>query len=280
VNIGASAARQSSTARYWRTFVRLFCTAVTMTTAACTATSQQHHPPTATGSTSSAASIVALSQSSLPDPPYGPNYETTGSYPQVSGVPGLEAVNAALRNMVTADQEQAREYYTKNHYQSYPGDGPGVYTTYLNESHFSISSAVVSYMIATNQRYPGGTNGQGWISVTTLVPSAKVVPLTSLFNDPTAALTAIAALSTSELVASNPLTAQAIADNGGSAPEGLTPKLANYQHFAMTPTALFIGFNAGQSGCAPCDRQLVTISWDKISSLLSPQGKLLVSELR
>jgi hypothetical protein len=48
--------------------------------------------------------VVPLTQRLVPDPPYGPEYDTSGTYPQFSGVDGLDAVNAALRKLIVDDQ--------------------------------------------------------------------------------------------------------------------------------------------------------------------------------
>src|SRR2546423_14431395 len=117
----------------------------------------------------------------------GPGYLTTGNYLQVSGIAGLDAVNAALRNAITQDQQQL-----KNRFAQYgtpdPANGPGDYNTDVAHGVISASSGVVSMLLPTNSAFPGSRHSNGWVSGTFTVPVATAVTVPGLFTDPAAGL--------------------------------------------------------------------------------------------
>ena len=49
----------------------------------------------------------------MADPQFGVGHTTTGSYLQVSGIPGLTAVNIALRNLIISEQAAIRANFRK-----------------------------------------------------------------------------------------------------------------------------------------------------------------------
>ena len=195
----------------------------------------------------------------------------------MSGVPGLDTVNAALRSLITSDQQRARDGF-KQYPPPVPGSDPGIYSSDPSSGRSSASSAVVSYLIATTALYPGGNDGDGWTSATLLVPSAKAVSFTDLFSDPQQSLTTIAALAKDNFISADACLAQSLTQGFGT--DGLTPTPDNFRQFAITPAGLSIGFQQGQLGAEACGRKLFTVSWDKLRPLLSAEGNQLVSELR
>ena len=63
-----------------------------------------------------AASVQKLVQHYVADPPFGVGHTTTGSYLQVSGIPGLTAVDIALRNLIISERAAIRANFRKyNH---------------------------------------------------------------------------------------------------------------------------------------------------------------------
>lgn len=235
------------------------------------------HPSPVSAAAAPSTQITPLEQTLLPDPPYGAGYQTSGSYPQLSGAPGLDAVNSALRALITGDQQRARDGF-KSYGPPAPGSGPGVYSSDPGLGRSSVGSAVVSYLIATTAIYPGGNDGDGWVSATLLVPSAREVSISSLFDDPVKGLTAISTIAKDDIVATNSCLGQNVAE--GDAADALAPTEDNYSRFAMTPAGLSIGFEQGQLGGEACGRQVVTVGWDRIRPLLSAEGNKLVGELR
>jgi hypothetical protein len=80
------------------------------------------------------------------DPQFGVGHTTTGSYLQVSGIPGLTAVNIALRNLIISEQAAIRANFRKYNPPS-PGVGPGIYQSDPGQGKISASTAVVSVLI-------------------------------------------------------------------------------------------------------------------------------------
>jgi Protein of unknown function (DUF3298) len=234
----------------------------------------------AVGDTPVASGVVRLDQHLVADPPDGASWDTSGSYLQVSGVSGLEAVNSALRNVIAQDEQELRQRFERS--GSSDVQSVGDYSSSPGEGYISASSAVVSMLIPTNSAFPGGRHGNAWVSGTFLVPSATPVTLSSLFADPSVGMAAVAAAARAQFLATDSCVRQAITDPVfGSVPAaGLDPTLENYQNFALTPAGLTIGFPQGQIASNACDRQMVTIEWPQLQPLLSPAGLDLVGRLR
>jgi len=60
----------------------------------------------------------------------------------------------------------------------------------------------------------------------------------------------------------------------------LDPKPSNYQHFAISPAGLTVGFDQGFLAAEACDSQIATIPWSALRQQLSPGGQQLVDALR
>jgi pimeloyl-ACP methyl ester carboxylesterase len=226
------------------------------------------------------ASVQKLGEQLVPDPPFGVGYTTSGSYLQVSGIPGLSAVNTALRSLITSDQAAIRANFSK-----YPpplaSAGQGTYQSEPDQGEISASTALVSVLTPTVGLYPGGNDGAGWVSATVLVPSAKQITLPSLFISESPGLSALARIVRAALLTVNSCVQQAVTGPyGGPWERGFDPTLANYQHFAMTPGGLAIGLGQGQVADEACGAPEVTIRWAQLQPYLSPLATQLISELR
>lgn len=229
-----------------------------------------------------APAVHALDQHLLPDPDYGPGYTTSGSYLQVSGADGLDAVNAALRRLIADDQQRLRDAYTQIYGSSPPqaGVGPGVYASDPAHGRISASTAVVSVLIPTTGIFPGGNDGDSWVSATLQVPSAKPVTLSSLFTDPARGLQALSDAAGTHFQTGDSCIADQLTDPTSPYWQDLAPTADNYKHFAITPSGITIGFEQGQIGIEACDRQSFTVGWPQVQNLLSPAGKTIVAGLR
>jgi len=218
----------------------------------------------------------------LPDPAYGPDYTTTGTYPQVSGVPNLASVNTALRDLILNDQQQAKANFA-NYGPPQPSADPGVYASDPARGVISASSTIVSALIPTTTIFPGGNDGDHWVSTTVLVPSAKTIGLADLFTDPAQALDIIAAMMKHHFLTSGGCVEQALTDpefDSSTYLSDLDPKPSNYQHFAISPAGLTVGFDQGFLAAEACDSQIATIPWSALRQQLSPGGQQLVDALR
>jgi len=269
----------------WKPLVALL---VAATTATAFYAVRHHHsgapPRTAAGgspaapraSRSQPAPVVVLRQSFVADPPFGSGFLTHGTYLQVSGVDHLDAVNAALHQLIVDDQAQDRTKFAEltlwattppGEYGSGPGKPPAI----------SASSVIVSALLATEAVPPDGEWDDSWVSATLLVPSAHPVLLDSLFTDPMQGLAAVAAAAKDYLLANVPC----VADPLNDPTDGLDPtNSATYQHFAITPAGLVIGFEQLQIGPHSCGSVTATVPWPTIRPLMSPVGTWLITQLR
>jgi hypothetical protein len=271
----------------------LIIVAVAAGTATIVYTLRQHNPGVHTGnaaatharsvtSPSPTSAIVKLTQSFVADPPYGSGFITHGTYLQVSGVNGLEAVNAALRQLIVDDQAQDRSNLAQ------PATGtttpPGEYGSGPSEPPaISASSGVVSVLLKTEVVPPDGQSYDSWVSATLLVPSAHPVQLISLFKEPRSGMAAVAAAAKDYLIANVPCAARALKDPtvGDTFAGGLNPAAPeNYKHFAITPNGLIIGFAQEQVGPHSCGSFTATVGWTTLKPILSPVGALLLNQLR
>jgi hypothetical protein len=237
--------------------------------------------PALATSPSRSTPIVRLRQSFVTDPPFGSGFTTHGTYLQVSGVDGLDAINVALRKLVLDDQAQDRADLAQLTLQKTTppgeyGSGPG------DPAAVSANSVVVSVLLKTEMAPPDGEFRESWVSATLLVPSAHPVQLDSLFADPIRGLSAIAGSARDYLLTHVPCAAQALTDptGGGDAATGLDPtNPENFQHFAMTPDGLVIGFEQNQIGPHACGNLTAMVDWNTLRPLLSPVGAWLINQL-
>ena len=274
----------------WKPLAVMVVSAVTATAVYLVARpgpSPRNDPTVATHTTmsvspSQTAPVVVLRQSFVADPPFGSGFITHGTYLQVSGVDHLEAVNAALRQLIIDDQARDRINFAPltpaattppGEYGSGPGKQPTI----------SATSMIVSVLLGTEVVPPDGEWHDSWVSATLLVPSAHPVLLASLFTDSSLGLAAVAAAAKQYLLTNVPCAAEALADPGGGdvAAAGLDPGTPeNHRHFAMVRAGLVIGFEQEQVGPHACGNFTATVAWSTIRSLLSPVGTWLVDRLR
>lgn len=228
-------------------------------------------------------SVTKLAVTFLPNPPYGGDFVTSGTYPQVTGVADLGSINGALRDLVVKDQRADQAKFL-NYGPPNPGDGPGTYGTYPEKGSISASSAVVSVLIPTTAIYPGGNDGDSWVSATLLVPSATAVSLDELFATPSVGMAALANAARTQILSTSACVQQDYNsdDFGGTKhlDEGISPSAANYHNFALSPVGLVLGFDQGQLAIEACDAQTTTIAWSQLTPFLSKLGQQVVSELR
>jgi hypothetical protein len=119
-------------------------------------------------------------------------YHTSGTYPQVRDKVDLEAVNAALREAVLADQRAYTPYARKEKPRVVYRE-TGVYRTAVDRKLVSASTVVVSALMpATRELFPGQHEGDGWLAVTVRVPSGVRVTMSDLFANPDQGLRVLA----------------------------------------------------------------------------------------
>jgi hypothetical protein len=222
--------------------------------------------------------LITLSHYLVPDPPFGQGFTTDGNYVQVSGMNGLEAVNAVLKNLVVQDQQndqtinpdymtQCRNKTADCWYSSGSTDGQLV---------ISASSSVVSVLIPTSVNF-GGVSNESWVSATLSTQTSQPITYADLFSDTSQALTGISDAARAELLATNNC---AISDPS-ALNQGLDPTNPdNFKHYAISPSGLTIGFERYQIGIGACGGPSVTIPWSQLQSFLSPNGGQTVSLLR
>ena len=234
---------------------------------AATSISQGHEP--------TAAPIQALKITFPKTPPYGPGYDTSGTYVQVSGIDGLAPVNAALRSLLVSAGADDTAPPTA-------GVGNGVYDTDGAKGFTSASTAVVSTMFLTNLIAPGGNDGQDWVSATLLVTSATPVQLAGLFTDYPKALAKISEIAKKHFTGTDECVQSVINDPimGPHVLDGLDPDPKNYHNFALTPDGLVLGFGQGQIGIEACGADYIVIPWSAVRSLMTPASRTLIPELR
>lgn len=208
-----------------------------------------------------------------------PNYDTSGSYPQV-GPPtqshrtpvDLSVVNAALEATVSADQQAYRRNYDTNYAsQDAPTDYRGVYQTDMDASLVVANSDLISTMYPSLELFPGGNDGSGWMTTNVLVPSGQPISLRMLFRTTQKGLDALSRATMAEVAR-----AQTCQPSAGLEEqfyrEGLAPTPENYQHFALTPDSLDVGLEQGQIGIEACSTIRVSIPWQSLRGVLSPTG--------
>lgn len=195
------------------------------------------------------------------------NYVTSGAYPNVRGDSKQAArTNIALDRAVIADQHR----FARSARRHTTADGAGIYQTGIDQGLTSASTVVVSALIPTLELYPGGNDGQTWISATVDVRSGRAVSLRQLLANPTIALPMLA----SEWRAR--LRHTMLWSNVAEDTAGYTPSFAHYRYFALTPTGLAFGFGQEPGG----SRFAATIPYRLVHPYLSELGKRLVAGVR
>ncbi len=231
------------------------------------------------------APATSLTVSEVKVPPLGvPAYDTTGTYPQVSGGGvDLDAVNAALRSAVTGDQDAYRPdaVTSARDRAAYPSER-GVYDVDSDASTVLANTRLVSTLYPTVKLYPGGNDGNDWLGTTVLVPSGKTVALADLFptgngylqllSDQLRRLVNQAAFCQPE--GGDPAFAGIRQQEYDAA---LAPTPANFRNWALTPDGLDLGTAQGSFGEEACGTDRFEIPWKVLSPSLSPLGKQLMS---
>lgn len=222
--------------------------------------------------------LITLSHYLVPDPPFGQGFTTDGNYVQVSGIDGLGAVNAMLKNLIVQDQQNDQttnpDYMTQCRNKTadcWYGSGSTV-----GQLSISASSSVVSVLIPTNVNY-GGVSNESWVSATISTQTTQPITFADLFSDTSQALVAISDAAREELLATN----ECVSEDLNALNQGLDPTNPdNFKHYAISPSGLSIGFDRYQLGIGACGGPSVTIPWSQLQSYLSLDGNQTVSLLR
>ncbi len=194
-------------------------------------------------------------------------YVTSGAYPNVRGSSWRVArTNVALRQAVVADQLR----YAPAASRHTAPNGPGIYETAIDEQLISASTVVVSALIPALETYPGGGDGQTWISATIEMRSGNSVSLRDLLANPRLALPLLVKDWKNRLRGTQPW--PYVAEN----PARYTPTLAHYRHFALTPRGLVFGFPQAPAG----SRFAAVIPYRFVHPYLSSLGRRLVAGVR
>jgi hypothetical protein len=192
---------------------------------------------------------------------------TSGAYPNVRGSSKTAArTNIALRRALVKDQ---RSYASLARQHSVP-NGAGVYETAIDRGLTSASTVVVSTLIPALKLYPGGNNGQTWISATVDVRSGRAVSLPQLLANPSLALPVLAGEWKASL--RHTMLWAYVAEDAA----GYTPSFAHYRYFALTPTGLAFAFGQEPGG----SRFSAVIPYRLVRPFLSSLGRRLVAGVR
>jgi hypothetical protein len=219
-------------------------------------------------------------------------YTTSGTYPQVSGRGvDLTGVNTALLEAVLEDQAAyavpAKQMLAEQPWLLDNYDGDGVYSTSggtasrRKEERLSASTVVVSYLMPSKRRYPGGTEGAGWISATVDAQSGEAVDLSDLFASPVKGEAELAQIAKT-LASRSRCIERGLTDPyaGESYDKAFLPSSGNYRHFALTTEGLQLGFEQGEVANAICGRVRILVPYAAVRSLLGPDGQQLVAGVR
>ncbi len=231
--------------------------------------------------------LTTLNHYLVPDPPFGQGFTTNGDYVQVSGINGLEAVNAVLKNLIVQDQQKdqtANQDYI-NQCRNKTQDCWYASGSTEGQLFISASSSVVSVLIPTNVNF-GGVNNESWVSATLLAETARPITFADLFSDTSQALVAISQAARAELLTTNDCVKE---DYDSANATGFVNSLNlgldstnpdNFKHYAISPSGLTIGFDRYQIGSGACGGPSVTIPWSQLQSFLSLYGRQTESHLR
>jgi hypothetical protein len=136
----------------------------------------------------------------------------------------------------------------------------------------SASSVVVSALLPALELNFCGNEGQGWVSVTVLVPSGRPVSLLDLFAQPSRDLRTLADAWKSQFRKSDPNESGVVK----LYPEFFGAKAISRAYFALTPHGLAVGF--WQVG--PTARLKAVVPYTVLQPHLSKLGKTLVAGVR
>ncbi len=217
-----------------------------------------------------AGSVVALRLVEAPTPLFDvPNYATKGTFAQVGGADGLDRVNAALRRVVISDQaayEQSARDAGNEAARNAGNELRGSYETSVDPGLVSASSTVVSVLMPSIHRFPGGNHGAVVVSGTVQVPSGRRVGLAELFAEPVRALSVLEREFEESFRRQEP--SRAVCLTGWP---WLRPTARNYRHFALLEAGMALGFSRGN-----CQWLIATIPYDRLRPYFSPLAEQLV----
>jgi hypothetical protein len=219
-----------------------------------------------------ARTVSALTVVEARTPPVQvPQYDTSGSYPQVRGGGlDLRAVNRALRAAVLADQRAYAPYARKEKRRVVNRDR-GVYRTAVERRYISASTVVVSALMpVAREVFPGQHEGNGWLAMTVRVPSGRRVMIGDLFANVGRGLRALAAAWKARVRRTPGRACLRIY------PSQYRPTVANYRAFALTPRGLAIG----SWEIAACYRLVATVPYRLLRPHLSKLGATLIAGVR
>jgi hypothetical protein len=139
---------------------------------------------------------------------------------------------------------------------------------------------VFSALVPTITLLPSGNDGTWWLSMTIEVRGARRVTLAGLFMRPSLGLRVLANAAKQRLIGANLCVRRSYAGNGSLASSGFRPTVGNYEHFALLPNGLAVGFPVGQVSAPICGRTEVTVPYSIVRRYLSRLGLQLIQGVR
>ncbi len=205
---------------------------------------------------------------------HAPHYVTSGGIPQVAGdTPHVWRVNKALRLAIRADQRRYGKGVRRAERAGVPPGQTGTYRTYFHPSLASASTVVVSALIPALELYPGGNDGQTWISVTVDMGTGKRVSLAQLVNRE--ALPVITQAWGPAFLQAHPRCRWCSVWLRTDKPS-YPATFGNLGWYALNPTGLAIGFPQYPAG----PRTVAVIPYRLVRAYLSPLGVRLIDGVR
>jgi hypothetical protein len=170
--------------------------------------------------------------------------------------PGREALNAAVREIVAAnEQEVVVLAEAPDRYVPIPFSLVGSYAVTLD------CQAVVSLRLAFSA-YTGGAHESRWVETLTYRPeTATRLSLGDVFEDLDAGVARLSDLAISRLLE--------LERDESNARRGAGPDAKNFQHFNLTPDGLGIYFQEYQTGCYAEGPAEIVIAYRSVYSHLS-----------
>lgn len=229
--------------------------------------------------------VFALSLAWAKTPPVrAAHVYTRGTFPEVAGLGAdLRHVNAALRTAVLDDERAFASGVPKGEVLlNRPRGDYGAYETDPVRRLISASTVVVSALIPTLELYPGGADGQWWLSVTVQVSTGHLLDLSDLFASPQRGLAAIATAVRRTLPAENACVRASLADPilGKDFSRSFDATWNNYRYFALTTEGLAIGFPVGQVAGPVCGRAIAVVPYSVVIPYTGELGRQLIRGIR
>lgn len=206
-------------------------------------------------------------------PPYGEGFKSGGDYIQVSGMPGLDQVNDALRRLVLDDLAKAQRLGSPKPLQ--PDEYPGEYLIGGARADFAASASVVSVMIPASFGLPGGNPEGYWLALTVRVPSGEPVEIADLLKDPATAF-AVLEQATKQRLRTEPCIG---ADFDQWPPHVEWDTAEPYSRFALAPAGMVLGFGKYQVGPGACGSVRVVLPWSELNRVLTEEALSWIASL-